>query len=81
MHAAPPACDASIARVVHLRLDVGEQVLRRWPDRKTALVSDFGNRRGDVGRDLADSRQRRIQAALLDVRFTHEIGQRVRGGP
>jgi len=47
--------DTSIARIIHLRLDISEQVLRRLPSRKPAIVSDLSDRRGDVGRNLANS--------------------------
>ena len=47
--------DTSIVRIIHLRLDISEQVLRRLPSRKPAIVSDLSDRRGDVGRNLANS--------------------------
>ena len=47
--------DTSIVRIIHLRLDISEQVFRRLPGRKPAIVSDLGNRGGDVGRNLANS--------------------------
>ena len=45
----------SIVRIIHLRLDISQQVLRRLPGRKPAIVSNLSNRRGDVGRNLANS--------------------------
>ena len=58
-----------VARLVHLRLDVSEQVLGRLSRREAALVRDPRDFRGDVRRDLADARQRRIEAALREVRL------------
>ena len=54
-------------RVVHLRLNKRRQVVRPWHGRKAALIGNLGNRRRDVCRDLADPRQRRIEAALFDI--------------
>jgi len=47
--------DTSIVRIIHLRLDISEQVFRRLPGLKPAILSDLGNRGVDVGRNLANS--------------------------
>jgi hypothetical protein len=39
-----------------MRLDVGEQVLRRPPGRQPAFVGNADDRRRDLRRDFADAR-------------------------
>jgi hypothetical protein len=58
----PDQCDpaswprSSIVGVVHLRLNVCDQIVRRLASCEAALVSDVGNGRGDVSRDFTDPR-------------------------
>src|SRR5271154_4558678 len=61
------ALPASIMRVVHLRLDEGHDVVRLRRGGKAAFIGDLGDRFRNMGRDLADPRQRWIKAALLDI--------------
>jgi hypothetical protein len=69
-----------VARLVHLRLDILEQVVWRIAGREATPVCDSGDFRSDVLRDLADARQCRIEATLCEVRFGHELRERVRCG-
>ena len=62
-----------------MRPDVRQHVDRRLSGREAALVRDLRDLCGDVGGDLADSRQRRIQAALVEVGLAHEEREGVRG--
>src|ERR1700676_2304902 len=68
-----PDRDASIVRIVHLRLNERVEIIGRLPGRAAALVGDIGNSRGNVGRDFADPRQGRIEAALFDISVAYEI--------
>src|SRR6266550_1508429 len=70
---------ASVTRVVHLRSDVSQQVLRPLPYSEAAFVSDPRHRCGNVRRNLADSRQRRIKAALIQVLLAHKPRQCIGG--
>src|SRR5712692_4549499 len=70
-----PGRIASIMRVVHLRLNVADEIVRELAGRKTALVSDAGDGCGDVSGNFSNPRQSRIEAALLDVGFADELRQ------
>jgi len=55
---------AVISRLVHLGPNVQHYVLRLLAGRKPTIIGNLGNGRGNMFRNLPNSRERRIQAAL-----------------
>ena len=68
----PP--NVSVTRIEHLRFDVTQQIAWCFPTCQPTLVSNISDGRSDVRRDLADTRQCRIETALLDVFVADELG-------
>src|ERR1700730_4737731 len=67
-----------IARLIHVGLDVRQNLVRRLSCRKPSIVRNLRDLRSNVGRDLADSGQRRVQATPIEIRLAHELRERVR---
>src|SRR6476619_2256348 len=69
----------SVLRLVHLGLDQALHVVGCGSVGETALVGDVCHRNGDAGRDLANARECRIEAALREVLLADAIGERMGG--